>query len=195
MKTVPFQQGTAKTWPRWHSPNHNARPAGAVVDTVVIHNIQLPPGEHSPRWVRALFTNQLPAHKHPYFEHIATLKVSAHFYIGRRGRIVQCVPLHRRAWHAGVSSLSTEHGLRENVNHTSVGIELSGSDDVAYTTAQYQALCRLLLRLDAVLALRYVVGHCDIAPGRKTDPGASFDWLRLQGSLPPSMLTRLQFRG
>jgi N-acetyl-anhydromuramoyl-L-alanine amidase len=166
-----------------------------VIDTVVIHNIQLPPGDFSPRWVRAFFTNHLPAQKHPYFEHIAAVKVSAHFYISRRGRVVQCVPLHRRAWHAGASSLLTELGVRDNINHTSVGIELAGADDVPYTAAQYQALRRLLLKLNAALPLRYVVGHCDIAPGRKTDPGESFDWQRLQHSLPPSVQTQLRFRG
>ncbi len=178
----------------WHSPNHNARPPGTVVDTVVIHNIQLPPGELSPRWVRAFFTNHLPAQRHPYFEHIAALRVSAHFYISRSGRVVQCVPLHRRAWHAGASSMMTEQGPRENLNHSSVGIELAGSDTTPYTAAQYQALRRLLLTLNAALALRYVVGHCDIAPGRKTDPGPLFDWEGLQSSLPPSVRAALRFR-
>lgn len=180
--------------PRWNSPNHNARPAGSVVDTVVIHNIQLPPGDCSPRWVRAFFTNHLPAHKHLYFEHIAKVRVSAHFYVSRRGRVVQIVPLHRRAWHAGASSLMTDAGLRDNLNHTSVGIELAGSDDTPYTTAQYQALRGLLLKLNAALPLRYVVGHCDIAPARKTDPGESFDWSRFERSLPPSMAAKLRFR-
>jgi AmpD protein len=173
--------------PQWRSPNHNARPHGAVVDTVVVHNIQLPPGDFSPRWVRALFTNRLPAQAHPYFANIAHLRVSAHFYISRRGRVVQCVPVHRRAWHAGVSALATPDGLRDNLNNTSVGIELAGADDVPYTSAQYQALRRVVLRLHQTLPLRYVVGHCDIAPGRKTDPGDAFDWRRLQASLPPSV--------
>jgi N-acetyl-anhydromuramoyl-L-alanine amidase len=180
--------------PRWRSPNHNARLQGTVVDTVVIHNISLPPADFDERWVRAFFLNHLPAHRHPYFEHIATLRVSAHFYISRAGRVVQCVPLHRRAWHAGASQLMLEAGLRENLNHSSVGIELAGSDDVPYTTAQYQALRRLLLRLHAALALRYVVGHCDIAPLRKTDPGEQFDWQRLETSLPPSVRAGLRFR-
>lgn len=178
----------------WHSPNHNARPAGSVVDTVVIHNIQLPPGDFSPRWVRALFTNQLPADKHPYFASIAKLRVSAHVYISRRGRVVHCVPLHRRAWHAGQSSMPTPQGERNNLNHTSIGIELAGADDVPYTQAQYQALRRVLLQLTTVFPLRYVVGHCDIAPQRKTDPGESFDWARLQASLPPNVAAGLQFR-
>jgi N-acetyl-anhydromuramoyl-L-alanine amidase len=179
---------------RWYSPNHNARPLATAVDTVVIHNIQLPPGDGSGRWVRAFFTNQLPAHKHPYFEPIAKVRVSAHFYISRRGRVVQCVPLHRRAWHAGASSLMTEQGMRDNLNHCSVGIELAGSDDTPYTVSQYQSLTRLLVKLNMTLPLRYIVGHCDIAPGRKTDPGDSFDWSRLQASLPPSVAASLRFR-
>ncbi len=180
--------------PRWYSPNHNARPAGVLVDTVVIHNIQLPPGDFSPRWIRAFFTNHLPSRQHPYFETIACLRVSAHFYISRRGRVVQCVPLHRRAWHAGVSRLSTEQGERDNINDSSIGIELAGADDVPYTTAQYQSLRRLLIVLNQALPLRYVVGHCDIAPARKTDPGESFDWLHLQRSLPASVVAGLRFR-
>jgi AmpD protein len=183
-----------KGLPRWVSPNHNARPWAAVIDTIVIHNIQLPPDDFSPRWVRAFFTNQLPAHKHPYFEHIAKVRVSAHFYISRRGRVVQCVPVHRRAWHAGTSRFITAQGVRENLNHTSIGVELSGSDNAPYTDAQYQALSRLLRRLNGAFPLSYVVGHCDIAPGRKTDPGDSFDWLRLQSELPPSVAAKIQFR-
>lgn len=192
-----LRQETA-TWlaglPRWQSPNHNARPAGVLVDTVVIHNISLPPNDPDPRWVRAFFTNHLPADQHPYFEHIAKVRVSAHFYISRRGRVVQCVALHRRAWHAGVSQMPTPQGLRDNLNHSSVGIEMAGSDTVPYTTAQYQALSRLLRRLNTLLPLRYVVGHCDIAPGRKTDPGDLFDWQRLQADLPRSMAGSLRFR-
>ena len=183
-----------KPWAQWHSPNHNARPLGAVVDTVVVHNIQLPPDDYSPRWVRAFFTNQLPAHRHPYFEHIAKVRVSAHFYIARNGRVVQCVPLHRRAWHAGLSSLQTSEGLRDNINNTSIGIELAGADDVPYTQAQYAALRRVLLRLKHSLPIRYVVGHCDIAPQRKTDPGAAFDWQRLVASIPASICQGWRFR-
>jgi N-acetyl-anhydromuramoyl-L-alanine amidase len=182
-------------WAQWHSPNHNARPAAARIDTVVIHNIQLPPQELGARWVRAFFTNHLPAHKHPYFEHLAGVRVSAHFYIARNAKVVQCVPLHRRAWHAGVSQLHTPEGVRENLNNTSIGIELAGSDHLPYTNAQYAALRRVLLQLHEWLPLRFVVGHCDIAPGRKTDPGASFDWARLARSLPPSVAASLQFRG
>ncbi len=185
-----------KGLPRWKSPNHNARPWGSVIDTVVIHNISLPPNQFDPRWVRRFFTNQLPRyqHSHPYFLEIAHLQVSAHFYISRTGRVVQCVPLHRRAWHAGQSSMVTAQGVRDNLNHTSVGVELAGADDTPFTAAQYAALRRVLLRLNAVLPLRYVTGHSDIAPKRKTDPGEAFDWQRMIHSLPPSAQQNWVFR-
>lgn len=179
---------------QWHSPNHNARPAGTVVDTVVIHNISLPPDDLSPRWVRALFTNQLPAHKHPYFQTIAGLRVSAHFYIARNGRIVQCVPLHRRAWHAGKSSFTAHDGPRENVNHSSIGIELAGTDSHPFTLSQYQSLAKLLSRIGAQFPLRHVLGHSNIAPGRKTDPGECFDWAHLQVRISPSIQSKWQWR-
>jgi N-acetyl-anhydromuramoyl-L-alanine amidase len=166
--------------PRCPSPNHNARPAGAVVDTVVVHNISLPPADFRPKWVRALFQNRLPWDAHPYFKTIEGIRVSAHFYIQRNGRTVQCVPLHRRAWHAGVSSWAG----RTNLNDTSVGIELAGDDCTPFTQAQYAALARLIQSLAKDLPLRYVVGHSDIAPGRKTDPGAFFDWASLKAKLP-----------
>jgi AmpD protein len=146
--------------------------------------------------VRYFFCNQLSVyqHYHDYFAKIAQLKVSAHFYISRTGRVVQCVPLHRRAWHAGTSLMSTPEGRRENLNHSSIGIELAGADTMPFTTAQYVALRRLLLRLNRALPLRYLTGHSDIAPSRKTDPGIAFDWKRLEMSLPPSMAQALIFR-
>jgi N-acetyl-anhydromuramoyl-L-alanine amidase len=182
--------------PRWCSPNHNARPVGSVIDTVVIHNISLPPDAFETRWVRRFFMNQLPAYQtyHHYFDSMAHLQVSAHFYISRRGRVVQCVPVHRRAWHAGASSMNTAEGLRENLNHTSVGIELAGADTIPFTRAQYVALQRLLLRLNTVLPLRYITGHSDIAPHRKTDPGEAFDWARLQASVPRRIKDAWVFR-
>ena len=171
----------------WHSPNHNARPQGMLIDTVVIHNITLPPGELSPRYVRALFTNQLPADAHPYFKAVAGVRVSAHFYIARSGRVVQCVPLHRRAWHAGKSSMPSHLAhipTRDNVNNFSIGIELAGTDTLPYTRAQYEALARVLRRLGQAYPIASVLGHCDIAPGRKTDPGVSFDWARAARAVP-----------
>lgn len=174
------------TWlnlPRCPSPNHNARPAGAVVRTVVVHNISLPPGDFRPRWVRALFQNRLPWHQHPYFKTIEGIKVSAHFYIQRNGRTVQCVPLHRRAWHAGVSHWAGQ----TNLNDSSIGIELAGDDATAFTLAQYASLARLIRRLTTQLPIDTVLGHSDIAPLRKTDPGPCFEWQRLQSALPVSL--------
>ena len=192
-----FSPAGSVRWPSWHSPNHNARPAGAAahnVDTIVIHNISLPPNDVSGRWVRALFTNQLPASYHPYFAPIAKVRVSAHFYIARKGRVVQCVPLHRRAWHAGASTMRTDiptdSGMRDNVNNHSIGIELAGTDDTAFTPAQYAALVRVLRAVCAQYPIRYILGHSDIAPGRKTDPGDGFDWAMLKRMLPNSMSLR-----
>lgn len=178
------------TWlqgmPRWLSPNHNARPLNSIVDTVVMHNISLPPESFNSVWVRRLFTNQLANYQayHPYFMGIAQLRVSAHFYISRRGRVIQCVSLHRRAWHAGQSYLLTPQGMRHNLNDTSVGIELAGSDTVPFTDIQYTALYRLLRRLNQLLPLQYIVGHSDIAPLRKTDPGPYFDWSKVKAHIP-----------
>lgn len=171
--------------PRCPSPNHNARPAGVSIDTVVVHNISLPPGDFHPRWVRALFQNCLPWNAHPYFKTIEGIKVSAHFYIQRSGRTVQCVPIHRRAWHAGVSVWAG----RTNLNDTSVGIELAGDDQTPFTPAQYAALSRLIGKLARALPIANVVGHSDIAPGRKTDPGPHFDWARLRKMLPSFLQT------
>ena len=160
------------------SPNCNARPAGCVPDLIVLHGISLPPGEYGGGYIEALFTNTLDADAHPYFATIAELEVSAHFLIGRGGELVQFVPTDQRAWHAG---LSCWRG-REQCNDFSIGIELEGCDDQAYADEQYDALTDLV----AALKRQYptiggdaIVGHSDIAPGRKTDPGPAFDWSRL----------------
>lgn len=168
---------------RWvPSPNCDERPSNADVDLVVIHGISLPPGEFGGHWIEALFTNQLPAEAHPYFKEIHTLRVSAHLLIRRGGELVQFVPFHCRAWHAGVSCFEN----RENCNDFAIGIEMEGVDEIAYTEAQYHQLQRvigaLMRRYPAITAQR-VVGHCDIAPDRKTDPGPAFDWPRLYAAL------------
>jgi len=163
------------------SPNQDERPPGASPALVVIHGISLPPGEFGGPYVEQLFTNCLPRGAHPYFETIAELRVSAHLFIRRDGEVVQFVPLHRRAWHAGVSCWEG----RERCNDYSVGIELEGADDTAYAEAQYEALSSLLRCLQAAypaLSPARVVGHSDVAPGRKTDPGPAFDWGRLPGA-------------
>jgi len=157
------------------SPNHDERPAGVVPDLVVVHGISLPPGEFGGPWIDALFTNALDPAAHPAFAEVAGLRVSAHFLVRRDGAVTQYVPVTHRAWHAGQSN----HCGRERCNDFSVGIELEGADDVPYTPAQYAALAELvaaLRRWAPSLAAAPVVGHSDVAPGRKTDPGPAFDW-------------------
>jgi len=160
------------------SPNCDDRPPGCVPELVVVHGISLPPGEFGGPWIEQLFTNSLQAAAHPYFTTIEGLRVSAHALIRRDGDIVQFVPFGRRAWHAGASSWNG----RERCNDFSIGIELEGADEVSYEDAQYAALARLVAELvTAYPSLRpgAVVGHSDVAPGRKTDPGMAFDWPRL----------------
>lgn len=164
------------------SPNCDDRPEEADISLIVIHCISLPPGEFGGGWIERLFTNILPANRHPYFETIHRLRVSAHVLVRRDGEIVQFVPFHRRAWHAGVSSYLG----REQCNDFSIGIELEGTEEIAYTDAQYERLADLVVSLLACyprLSGKAIAGHSDVAPGRKTDPGTSFDWARLQGLL------------
>ena len=164
------------------SPNCDERPAGVVAELIVVHGISLPPDEFGGPWIDRLFTNTLPAGKHPYFAEIADRKVSSHLLIRRDGEVVQYVPFHRRAWHAGVS----QYQGRECCNDFSIGIELEGADMIAYEPAQYRALARSILTLCstyASLSMERITGHSDIAPGRKTDPGDAFDWTRLKALL------------
>lgn len=162
-----------------HLPSENSdeRPAGTEVDLLVIHNISLPPGEFGGGQIEALFLNRLDPAAHPYFAEIAHLQVAAHLLISRDGTATQFVALDRRAWHAGLSSFCG----RECCNDFSVGIELEGTDDTPYTAAQYATLgtvTRRIQRLFPAIGLERIVGHSDIAPGRKTDPGPLFDWDR-----------------
>ncbi|MEI8297337.1 MAG: 1,6-anhydro-N-acetylmuramyl-L-alanine amidase AmpD [Pseudomonadota bacterium] len=162
------------------SPNQDTRPPGATLDLVVIHGISLPPGDFGGEWVERLFLNTLPPDGHPFFRTIEALRVSAHLFVRRDGEIVQFVPFHARAWHAGASVW--RHRLA--CNDFSIGIELEGDDLVPYATAQYERLADILVALRrayATLAPAAVVGHSEIAPGRKTDPGPAFDWARLAG--------------
>ena len=157
------------------SPHCDARPAGLVPELLVVHGISLPPGEFGGPWIDRLFTGTLPPEAHPYFREIAAGRVSAHALVRRDGAIVQYVPFGERAWHAGTS----QYRGRPACNDFSVGVELEGTDDMAYTEAQYQQLAALaaaLLGSYASLSAEAIVGHSDIAPGRKTDPGAAFDW-------------------
>jgi AmpD protein len=157
------------------SPYFDERPAGVVPDLIVLHGISLPPGEFGGPWVARLFTGGLPAGAHPEFRERAGLRVSAHLFIRRDGEPVQFVSLNDRAWHAGKSVWQG----REACNDYSIGIECEGADEVPYETAQYATLRTLLpVLLDAYPAIKpdRIVGHSDVAPGRKTDPGPSFDW-------------------
>ncbi len=164
------------------SPNQNARPDNVDIDLLVIHNISLPPGEYGSSCVDRFFCNRLEAKAHPFFEEIAELRVSAHLLINREGQLTQYVPFNNRAWHAGESLFCG----RENCNDFSIGIELEGSDFEKFTDSQYRSLSsvtRVLLQTYSSMSVENIVGHCDIAPGRKTDPGPQFDWDRYKKSL------------
>lgn len=157
------------------SPNCDARPAGQPVRLIVVHAISLPPGEFGGDGIEHLFCNTLDPEAHPYYREIHTLRVSAHFLIRRDGNIVQFVPCPLRAWHAGASSW---HGTG-NCNDFSIGIELEGCDDRPFEPRQYLVLARLIRTLRHHFPVEDIVGHADIAPGRKTDPGPHFDWAHL----------------
>lgn len=160
---------------RIESPNQDSRPEGEAIRLIVIHNISLPPGVFDGDAVIQLFTNRLDWDAHPYFSAIRGLRVSAHFFIRRDGSLIQCVPCTMRAWHAGESRWQG----RSRCNDFSIGIELEGTDDQPFTDAQYAALTPLIRSLELAYPIEAVVGHSDIAPGRKTDPGLCFDWQRL----------------
>lgn len=162
------------------SPNQDERPADCQPELIVVHGISLPAGQFGGPWIDALFTNSLDPEAHPSFAAIAALRVSSHLLVRRDGALVQYVPLGRRAWHAGES----RHCGRERCNDFSIGIELEGTDDQPYEAVQYEVLARLIEALRRAwpsLQRAPVVGHSDIAPGRKTDPGPAFDWGRLAG--------------
>jgi len=161
------------------SPNCDSRPAGTEVSLVVLHSISLPRGRYGGDQIERLFTNRLDPAAHPSFADLAGLRVSSHFLIDRGGALVQFVPLEARAWHAGASRWRG----RERCNDFSVGIELEGTDAGPFERAQYARLAGLLRQLARALPLREVAAHSDVAPGRKTDPGARFDWRRLLAAL------------
>ena len=159
------------------SPNCDSRPDGIDADLIVVHGISLPPGEFGGPWIERLFTNTLPVDFHPYFAEISQLRVSSHLLIARDGTLTQFVKFSDRAWHAGSSSYLG----RAACNDFSVGIELEGLDEIAYSAEQYEALAEAVAALcDAYprLSADRLVGHSDISPGRKTDPGPAFDWVR-----------------
>jgi AmpD protein len=157
------------------SPHCDDRPQHTTIDLLVIHGISLPPGEFGGDEVEQLFTNQLNPEQHPALQEVAHLRVSAHVFIRRTGKIMQFVPFNKRAWHAGESSYQG----RQSCNDFSIGIELEGADTVPYEPIQYQQLAevtRAIMAAYPAITKDRIVGHSDIAPGRKTDPGPAFDW-------------------
>lgn len=161
------------------SPFYDARPAGSDISLLVIHNMSLPPGQFNTKGIEQLFTGHLNAAEHPFYAQIAGLKVSAHCVIYRSGEVVQFVPFDARAWHAGVSVFQGH----TRCNDFAIGIELEGTDTLPFTDAQYTSLIALTRYLTAAyprITCGRIVGHNDIAPGRKTDPGPAFEWGRLR---------------
>lgn len=178
MASIDPTSGIVRSARLLRSPNCDTRPAGCQPELIVVHGISLPPGEFGGPWIDRFFTNQLDSGAHPYFEEISGLEVSSHLLIRRDGEVVQYVPLTMRAWHAGESCFDG----RDCCNDFSIGIELEGLDDLPYEDVQYARLAELVRELRRSFpSLRDapVVGHSDIAPARKTDPGPAFDWARL----------------
>ena len=164
------------------SPNCDARPVGVEADLIVVHGISLPPGEFGGPWIERLFTNTLPLDLHPYFEQIGALRVSSHLLVARDGELTQFVRFTDRAWHAGQSV----YAGREACNDFSIGVELEGTDATPHEAAQYDALAEVVAALCEAyprLSPDRVVGHSDISPGRKTDPGPEFDWPRARRNI------------
>ena len=174
-ETMQINNGWLTTASQCPSPNFNERPADTEISLLVIHNISLPAGYFGGPYIEQLFTNCLDTNADPSFCILQGLEVSAHLFIRRDGSVIQFVPFHRRAWHAGISRW---HG-RDNCNDFSIGIELEGTDTVPYEERQYQvlaAITRLLMATWPALTVNNIAGHSDIAPDRKTDPGKAFDW-------------------
>lgn len=172
-------QGWLKSARRIDSPNFDARPSGTAVDLVVVHNISLPPNVFSGDAIIDFFTNRLDSAADPYFETIKDLRVSSHFLIRRDGELIQFVSCDARAWHAGQSVWNG----RTACNDYSIGIELEGSDEQPFEAAQYDIVVHLARALRRRYPIENFVGHSDIAPGRKTDPGPHFDWKRFRDGL------------
>jgi N-acetyl-anhydromuramoyl-L-alanine amidase len=174
---VDLESGLMRSARQVASPNYDARPAGVAADLIVVHGISLPPGEFGGPWIERLFTNALPLDTHPYFAEIGAIRVSSHLLVARDGVVTQFVKFTDRAWHAGQSS----YDGRIACNDFSIGVELEGVDTLDYEAAQYDTLAEVVAALcDAYprLSADRVVGHSDISPGRKTDPGPAFDWER-----------------
>jgi len=172
-----IQQGRLVDATQQASPNCDERQDD--ISLLIVHGISLPPGEFGGPWIDALFTNTLDPDEHEYFKEISHLKVSSHLLIRRDGELLQYVPFDKRAWHAGESLFDGQ----DCCNDFSIGIELEGTDDLAYTDEQYRQLAKVISTLQAeypAITAERVVGHSDVAPGRKTDPGPAFDWYKLR---------------
>ena len=179
---VDLESGLLEGTTQVDSPNWDERPDQCGIGLIVIHGISLPPGEFGGPEISQFFSNQLNTASHPFFKEIADMQVSSHLLIRRDGEIIQFVPFHRRAWHAGASCFEG----RECCNDFSIGIELEGTDDIPYEAVQYERLAELIKVLQDTypdIGPDNVVGHADIAPGRKTDPGPAFDWQHLKRKL------------
>lgn len=174
-----WQDGWYRFASRQPCPNFNARPAGAVLDLIVLHSISLPPGQYQGDAVPRLFNNQLDWNLHPYFKSIEGLQVSAHFFIRRQGELLQFVSCDERAWHAGLS----QYRGRGNCNDDSIGIELEGFEGDRFEDSQYETLASLCAALLQRYPVAHIAGHEHVAPGRKADPGPGLDWPRLQQTL------------
>ncbi len=174
-----WQDGWWSSAQRLDSPNFGERPSQSQIDLLVIHSISLPPGVYGGPEIEALFTNQLDWDAHPYFAQIRDMQVSSHFVIRRDGFLMQFVSCEKRAWHAGVS----HYRGRDNCNDDSIGIELEGLEGELFASAQYDTLSVLCTELVNHYPIAHIAGHEDIAPGRKLDPGAGFDWQLLQEKL------------
>lgn len=159
------------------SPNKDSRPDGTPIDLIVVHSISLPPGEYGNDSIEQFFQNRLDRNQHPYFEEIHEMQVSSHLLIKRTGEVVQFVPFHERAWHAGLSNYQG----RERCNDFSIGIELEGTDTDVFEEEQYTQLANIITALQATYPdiSDNITGHSDISPGRKLDPGSGFDWEKL----------------
>ena len=179
---VDAQTGLIDPATRCASPNFDPRPDGCAPEMIVLHGISLPPGKFGGPEIEQLFTNRLDWDAHPYFGEIRGLEVSSHLLIRRDGELVQFVPFTERAWHAGESSFRG----RDRCNDHAIGIELEGEDETPYADAQYDTLQRVvaaILEAYPAITAREIAGHCDVSPGRKSDPGPAFDWLRLYDGL------------
>jgi AmpD protein len=184
---TPLTQATDALWSQgWYrfaahqrSPNFGPRQPQTLIDLIVLHSISLPPGQYGGPEVLQFFNNQLDWKAHPYFSRIQDMKVSAHFFIRRNGELWQLVSCNDRAWHAGASN----YRGRDNCNDDSIGIELEGLEGDLFEDAQYECLQSVCAALIQRYPIEHLAGHEHIAPGRKGDPGAGFDWLRLQNDL------------